>query len=61
MQLQPSQIGTKNGKPAIAWWRHGVAAAGEPRVVTEVRTYPDVATRDQVFLDAPRPVAHTVS
>lgn len=38
--MKPGQWGRgPNGKPAIQWWRYGVAAAGEPSVVTEVREY----------------------
>ena len=31
--------GTKDGKPATVWWRHGKASAGEPPIVTKVVTY----------------------
>jgi len=31
--------GTKDGKPAIVWWRYGKASAGEPPIVTKVVTY----------------------
>lgn len=42
-------IGTKDGKPAIEFWRHGEAAKGEPSIVTRVQTFPDVASRDQAL------------
>jgi hypothetical protein len=38
-------VGGPNGLPAIIWWRPGVAAAGEPSTVTEVREYPTDAER----------------
>jgi hypothetical protein len=48
--MKPGAWGTKHGKPAISWWRHGRAAAGEPRVVTEVRTYEtEMARFDAAF------------
>jgi hypothetical protein len=54
MKLKPGNFGTKNGLPAISWWRYGRAAAGEPRVVTEVRTYPDEQARyDAYFKKTP--------
>ena len=37
--MKPGEWGTKDGKPAITWWRHGQAAKGEPSIVTEVCTY----------------------
>jgi hypothetical protein len=40
--------GTRNGKPVIVGWRHGVAAAGEPSKVTLIKEFPDAATRDAV-------------
>lgn len=45
-----SAIGTKDGKPAIEYWRHGEAAKGEPSVVTRVQTFEDVAARDAALL-----------
>lgn len=35
------------GLPAIEWWRHGVAAAGEPSVVSTVQEYPTEHDRDE--------------
>lgn len=34
------------GLPAIQWWRHGVAAAGETSVVTSIQEFPTEAARD---------------
>lgn len=36
---KPGEWGSKDGKPAIAWYRPGIGAKGEPSVVQEVRTY----------------------
>ncbi|MBK6616543.1 hypothetical protein [Ottowia sp.] len=37
---KPGQwVKSASGKPAIAWWRYGVAATGEPSTVTQVRVY----------------------
>lgn len=47
-----SAVGSKDGKPAIEYWRHGVAAKGEPSVVTRVQVFPDVATRDASLFHA---------
>jgi hypothetical protein len=38
------------GLPAIEWWRHGVAAAGEPSVVSTVQEYPTERARDEAVL-----------
>lgn len=44
--MKPGRWGPgPTGKPAIEWWRYGVAAKGEPSVVTEVREYPDEQAR----------------
>lgn len=54
-KLKPFKFGQgPSGKPAIEWWRHGVAAAGEPSVVTVVREYESDAAR-QGALFAPEP------
>jgi len=59
LTMKPSKFGSgSSGKPAIEWWRHGVASAGEPSVVTEVREYPSEAAR-QAALFAPEPAEHT--
>lgn len=48
--MKPGTWGTgPTGKPAIVWWRPGVAARGEASVVTEVREYPTEAARDEAF------------
>lgn len=51
MQLRPFEVGTKNGQPAITWWRHGVAAAGEARIHTEVHVYPSEQARDAALFE----------
>jgi hypothetical protein len=51
--MKPGKFGTgPNGKPAIEWWRHGVAAKGEPSVVTEVREYADEQAQLEAFSSA---------
>jgi hypothetical protein len=49
MGFKPSAFGTKDGQLAMTWWRYGRAAAGEPRIVTEVRTYPNEQARYAAF------------
>lgn len=48
MNMKLGSFGTRNGVPAIQWWRYGEAAKGEPPVVTVVTEYPDTASRDAV-------------
>lgn len=50
--MKPGELGTRDGKPAIVWWRYGVAARGEPSTVQEVRTYSSEAERYQAFQSA---------
>ena len=38
------------GLPAIQWWRHGAAAAGEPSIVTTLQEYPSEQARDAAVL-----------
>lgn len=46
LRFKPGEFGSgPNGLPAITWWRHGVATAGEPSTVTEVREYASDAER----------------
>ena len=48
--------GTKDGKPAAVWWRHGKASAGEPSIVTKVVTYGSEADRlNATLADDPEP------
>ena len=37
--MKPGEWGTRQLKPAIVWYRPGVAVRGEPSVFQEVRTY----------------------
>lgn len=47
--MKPGAWGTKEGKPAIVWFRPGVAARGEPSTVQEVRTYTNDAARFDAY------------
>lgn len=37
--MKPGEWGTKDGKPAITWYRPGIALRGEPSTVQQTRTY----------------------
>ncbi len=54
MSWHPQELGTKNGNPAVVWWRHGVAAKGEPSRVTEVREYATEGEALQAVLEGAR-------
>lgn len=43
------------GKPAVAWWRHGVAAKGEPPTVTQIRIYANDAERYDAVMACDKP------
>lgn len=47
-----SCVGTKDGAPAIEWWRHGVAVKGEPSIVTTVQLFTTIAERDASYYSA---------
>jgi hypothetical protein len=47
--MKPGSWGSKGGKPAITWWRHGQAAKGEAPIVTEVRKYATEAERFDAY------------
>jgi len=48
--MKPGRFGPgPSGKPAIEWWRPGVAAAGEPSTFTEVREYDSEDARLAAF------------
>lgn len=52
----PKSWGTKDGKPAAVWWRHGKASAGEPSIVTKVVTYESEDDRlNATLADDPEP------
>jgi len=48
-KMRPCALSTKDGQPAIQWWRHGIAAEGEPSTVYEVTVYPTEKDRDAAF------------
>ena len=43
------------GKPAISWWRNGVAAKGEASTVTQIRIYGSEAERFDAIAKADLP------
>lgn len=47
---RPGEWGSRDGQPAIVWWRHGVAAKGESAMVTHVQTYDSNDERLVAFL-----------
>jgi hypothetical protein len=44
-------FGEKDGLPAIQYWRYGIAAKGEPRIVLSLQTFPTIALRDACFAE----------
>ena len=51
MSMKVGRIGRgPTGLPAIEWWRHGVAVAGEPSVVTTVQEFSSEQARDAAVL-----------
>lgn len=62
--FRPGEWGTTDGLPSIAWWRHGVAAEGEPSVVRRVQAYACDADRMAAYEAfssvSQAPVARTV-
>lgn len=46
---RPGEWGSRDGQPAIVWWRHGEAAKGESAMVTHVKMYSSDAERFEAF------------
>lgn len=59
-RMKPGEWGSKDGKPAIVWWRYGEAVKGEPSVVTEARTYETEADRYAAYVAARHPESEHV-
>lgn len=53
--MKPCGFGSREGLPAMQWWRRGVAARGEPAVVFAVTTYETEAARSRAYLAAVEP------
>ena len=48
------ELGAVDGKPAITWQRFGVAAKGEPSIVSKVETYDSEYEALQRSLSGPK-------
>lgn len=58
---KPGEWGTKDGLPAMVWWRYGVAHRGEPQIVSVVQTYPTEADRFAAYEASAGPVEATAN
>jgi hypothetical protein len=52
MEMKPGQLCRgPSGKPAIQWWRYGIAREGESSIVTQVREYEDEQSQLNAIFD----------
>ena len=49
-------IGGNNEQIGLEWWRHGIAALGEPARVTRIEYYPSYEVRHEIILSCGPPL-----